>query len=156
MTKKSGCKTHFYVRSPIFHSIYFTTEPLCQALLSSFSQSRDFIFEFRTHTPLFYLQKFPTQFRFGERNLTNLTMKILRTTKKLTLVALALASFTGAALAKKEPVDYVNPFVESTKSRYFFFNSACRPFGMIKLNPDTILRGCWQSGYRYQEPFVRV
>jgi hypothetical protein len=31
----------------------------------------------------------------------------------------------------KKPVDYVNPWIGSVESRYFYFKSACRPFGMV-------------------------
>ena len=35
---------------------------------------------------------------------------------------------------KKNYVDLVNPFVDSHRSRWFFFSSACRPFGMVSLS----------------------
>ncbi len=47
------------------------------------------------------------------------------------------------------PVDYVNPLIDSAKSRWLFFSSACRPFGMVNLSPDTDTKGWWNSGYCY-------
>jgi predicted alpha-1,2-mannosidase len=60
-----------------------------------------------------------------------------------------------ASRAETSCADYVDPLIESSKSRYFYFNSACRPFGMVNLSPDTILEGEWSSGYRYDEPYIR-
>lgn len=49
----------------------------------------------------------------------------------------------------KAPVDYVWPWLDSANSRWFYFNSASRPFGMVNLSPDTEIDGAWGSGYRY-------
>jgi predicted alpha-1,2-mannosidase len=46
-------------------------------------------------------------------------------------------------------VDLVVPTVDSKNSRWFFFNSATRPFGMVNLSPDTQVGGDWGAGYRY-------
>src|SRR5690606_4620513 len=46
-------------------------------------------------------------------------------------------------------VDLVYPHLDSENSRWFFFSSASRPFGMVNLSPDTQLEGAWGSGYRY-------
>lgn len=54
------------------------------------------------------------------------------------------------------PVDLVEPLVDSANSRWFFFNSATRPFGMVNLSPDMITTGAWNSGYRYNEDRVRA
>ena len=40
-------------------------------------------------------------------------------------------------------VELVNPFVDSHRSRLFFFSSACRPFGMVSLSPDTDTEHSW-------------
>ena len=55
----------------------------------------------------------------------------------------------------KKPVDLVNPFVDTANSRWFFFSSACRPFGMVNLSPDMGLGGAWDSGYRYEQDTIR-
>ena len=49
-----------------------------------------------------------------------------------------------------EPVDLVYPFLDSENSRWFFFSSACRPFGMVNLSPDNSINSDWGSGYRYK------
>ncbi len=53
-------------------------------------------------------------------------------------------------------MDLVEPLVDAANSRWFFFNSATRPFGMVNLSPDTQLGGAWGSGYRYNTDTVRV
>jgi len=61
-------------------------------------------------------------------------------------------------LPKKEkikPVDLVEPLVDAANSRWFFFNSATRPFGMVNLSPDMIINGAWNSGYRYNQDTIR-
>ena len=50
----------------------------------------------------------------------------------------------------QRPVDWVNPLIDTANSRFFFFSSACRPFGMVNLNPDTVPAGDWGAGYRYE------
>ena len=52
-------------------------------------------------------------------------------------------------LAEIEPVDLVYPLLDTENSRWFFFSSANRPFGMVNLSPDTEADGAWGSGYRY-------
>lgn len=66
-----------------------------------------------------------------------------------------LAIQAKAQEPEKRPVDEVNPFVDSHKSRFFFFSSACRPFGMVSLSPDTWPCGSWNSGYLYDSMYVR-
>ncbi len=53
-------------------------------------------------------------------------------------------------------VDLVEPLVDAANSRWFFFNSATRPFGMVNLSPDMIINGAWNSGYRYNEDTIRA
>ena len=48
-----------------------------------------------------------------------------------------------------EPVNLVYPLLDTENSRWFFFSSASRPFGMVNLSPDTEIDGAWGSGYRY-------
>ncbi|NML39601.1 glycoside hydrolase family 92 protein [Chitinophaga sp. G-6-1-13] len=69
------------------------------------------------------------------------------------LAALALQS--NSQTANKRLVDEVNPFIDTHKSRWFFFSSACRPFGMVSLSPDTWALGSWNSGYLYDSSYIR-
>ncbi len=75
---------------------------------------------------------------------------------RLSVYCLALFSVVvTAAEPSLEPVDLVDPCIDSAHSRWFFFSAACRPFGMINPSPDMITRGSWRSGYRYQEDSIR-
>jgi putative alpha-1,2-mannosidase len=56
---------------------------------------------------------------------------------------------------KVTPVDYVRPQIDTHKSRWFFFSSASRPFGMVSLSPDTWTEGSWNSGYLYNSKEIR-
>jgi predicted alpha-1,2-mannosidase len=55
----------------------------------------------------------------------------------------------------QEPAALVYPFLDTANSRWFYFSSAARPFGMVSLFPDTAINGEWGSGYRYNEPTVK-
>src|SRR5438067_13903441 len=57
--------------------------------------------------------------------------------------------------AQKRPVDLVYPLLDAAHSRWFYFSSACRPFGMVSLFPDNNISGEWESGYRYAEDTIR-
>ncbi|WP_345786066.1 GH92 family glycosyl hydrolase [Akkermansia sp. N21116] len=56
---------------------------------------------------------------------------------------------------RTEPIDYVRPQIDSHKSRWFYFASASRPFGMVSLSPDTQVRGSWNSGYLYGDKEIK-
>ncbi|WP_290305428.1 GH92 family glycosyl hydrolase [Mucilaginibacter flavus] len=49
---------------------------------------------------------------------------------------------------QKQPVDYVDPFIGTSNSRWMLFPGATRPNGMVKLSPDN-QRSVWQGGYEY-------
>jgi predicted alpha-1,2-mannosidase len=55
----------------------------------------------------------------------------------------------------KQPVDLVYPQLDSENSRWFFFSSACRPFGMVNLSPDNQIDGAWGTGYRYNTDTIK-
>ncbi len=76
-------------------------------------------------------------------------MKIIITS--LTL----LFSFNFCTRTETKIIDYVNPVIDSHSSRWFYFASACRPFGMVSLSPDTWTTGSWNSGYLYDSLYVR-
>ena len=71
------------------------------------------------------------------------------------LVFLLLISQFAFVTAQERPVDLVRPLVDAANSRWFFFNSATRPFGMVNLSPDMKIDGAWQSGYRYNLDSIR-
>ena len=60
----------------------------------------------------------------------------------------------GSLFGKSE-VDWVDPLIDTHNSRWFYFNSASRPFGMVNLSPDTQTKGSWKSGYLYDSKSIR-
>ncbi|MRI00666.1 glycoside hydrolase family 92 protein [Kriegella sp. EG-1] len=78
---------------------------------------------------------------------------------KIAMAILSLTFFISCKIDSKKkdkevvevsPVDKVYPHLDSENSRWFFFSSASRPFGMVNLSPDTEVDGAWGSGYRYK------
>jgi len=59
------------------------------------------------------------------------------------------------ANSKPSKVDLVEPMVDAANSRFFYFSSASRPFGMVNLSPDMALNGTWNTGYRYNEDTIK-
>ena len=57
--------------------------------------------------------------------------------------------------AFEKPVDLVYPLLDAANSRWFYFNSATRPFGMVNLSPDNSYKGDWGSGYRYNTDSIK-
>lgn len=68
---------------------------------------------------------------------------------------LLYAIVLGNILLAQNPVELVYPHLDAANSRWFFFSSACRPFGMVNLSPDTELGGAWGSGYRYNTEEIK-
>lgn len=55
----------------------------------------------------------------------------------------------------RQPVDWVDPLIDTANRRFFFLTTASRPFGMVNLSPDTRLGvDGWQSGYRYTDDCI--
>jgi predicted alpha-1,2-mannosidase len=54
----------------------------------------------------------------------------------------------ASALAQKEPVDYVDPLIGTSTSRWMLYPGPSMPFGMVKLSPDN-QKHCWKAGYDY-------
>ena len=76
---------------------------------------------------------------------------------KLSFISVFLLCFISCTIPDqdKKYVDLVNPFVDTQNSRWIHFSSACRPFGMVNLSPDTDTEGTWGSGYLYDSLNVR-
>ncbi len=55
---------------------------------------------------------------------------------------------------KKQAAEWVYPLLDAANSRWFFFSSATRPFGMVNLSPDMGVGGAWDSGYRYNRDTI--
>ncbi len=64
---------------------------------------------------------------------------------------------TGSGMVRpepKRPAELVYPLLDAANSRWFFFSSATRPFGMVNLSPDMGVGGAWDSGYRYHRDTI--
>ncbi len=59
------------------------------------------------------------------------------------------------SLEKEQLVDKVYPMLDTENSRWFFFSSASRPFGMVNLSPDTEIKSDWGGGYKYKTDTVK-
>jgi predicted alpha-1,2-mannosidase len=88
--------------------------------------------------------------------------------KPLALI-LATSLLSGLAFAEetnrlaqpgrdKQPVDMVNCLIGTHNERWMTFPGPCRPFGMVKLSPDTRLAApgafFWKAGYEYTLPSI--
>ncbi len=71
------------------------------------------------------------------------------------LSILLLIPACSQANKSQDPTSLVNPFIDTHNSRWFYFSSASRPFGMVNLSPDTHTKGSWSSGYLYDSLVVR-
>lgn len=70
-------------------------------------------------------------------------------TLAITVMFFGLFVSVNAQVQVQKPVDLVYPLLDAVHSRWFYFSSASRPFGMVSLFPDTETEGSWGSGYRY-------
>jgi predicted alpha-1,2-mannosidase len=70
-------------------------------------------------------------------------------------MAILMTFMTQAFSYAQDPVELVYPHLDAANSRWFYFSSACRPFGMVNLSPDTELGGAWGSGYRYHTKEIK-
>jgi predicted alpha-1,2-mannosidase len=79
-------------------------------------------------------------------------MKILR--YKISLLEILLTLFFGQFIPVplsaqiKQPIDYVNPFIGTSNSRWMLGPYAQLPFGMVQLGPDN-QGSVWMGGYEY-------
>ena len=68
---------------------------------------------------------------------------------------MGLGSWVMPVFSQEKPVDLVYPELDAAHSRWIFFHSASRPFGMVNLSPDTELNGAWGSGYVYDTEEIK-
>ncbi len=66
-----------------------------------------------------------------------------------------ISEFTFNKSDELSLVDQVYPLLDAANSRWIYFASASRPFGMVNLSPDTQLEGDWGSGYIYDTDTIK-
>lgn len=79
----------------------------------------------------------------------------MQTSFRTVMAMILVALLFPMGLLGKSPVDWVDPLIDTHESRWFYFNSASRPFGMVNLSPDTQTKGWWKSGYLYGDKAIR-
>ncbi len=65
----------------------------------------------------------------------------------LNLLILSVLVFAGCT-TQKDPVDYADPLMGTSESRWMLNPGATMPFGMVQLSPDNQMNG-WKTGYEY-------
>jgi len=68
--------------------------------------------------------------------------------KLLYIVLVTMLLNNSPALAQKQPVDYVDPLIGTSTSRWMLYPGPSMPFGMVKLSPDN-RKHAWKGGYEY-------
>ncbi|MCK5210904.1 MAG: glycoside hydrolase family 92 protein, partial [Cyclobacteriaceae bacterium] len=81
-------------------------------------------------------------------------MKIAQHSKLKNVFVLLFCLFSSVVSKAQKPADLVYPLLDAANSRWFYFSSATRPFGMVNLSPDMGVGGAWDSGYRYNEDTI--
>lgn len=67
---------------------------------------------------------------------------------KILIILYFLAISINGLAQTMQPVDYVDPFIGTSNSRWMLFPGVTQPNGMVKLSPDNQM-GVWQGGYEY-------
>ena len=77
-----------------------------------------------------------------------LTNPVVMNTKKglLTLMLILIGISTYAQ--QKQPVDYADPLLGTSESRWMLTPGVTLPFGMVQLSPDNQAQN-WKAGYEY-------
>jgi predicted alpha-1,2-mannosidase len=68
--------------------------------------------------------------------------------KKISSAIIALVFVINLTAQTKQPVDYADPLLGTSESRWMLNPGATMPFGMVQLAPDN-QGGVWKSGYEY-------
>lgn len=69
-------------------------------------------------------------------------------TKQLILITIILLVGSNSLAQKKQAVDYADPLMGTSESRWMLGPYASLPFGMVQLGPDNQAQN-WKAGYEY-------
>ena len=83
------------------------------------------------------------------------TLSFLKDGILLAFLSIVLTVFTACRNTQNDPAAYVNPSIDTKSPIWLYFSSACRPFGLVSLSPDTWVYGTWNSGYLYDTATIR-
>ena len=81
-------------------------------------------------------------------------MIIIKESAQKKTFLLLIYLFHAVLAFTQKPADLVYPLLDAANSRWFYFSSATRPFGMVNLSPDMGVGGAWDSGYRYNRDTI--
>jgi predicted alpha-1,2-mannosidase len=68
--------------------------------------------------------------------------------KKILFIILYGIIFSSVEAQQKQPVDYADPLMGTSESRWMLNPGVTMPFGMVQLSPDNQSDG-WKTGYEY-------
>ena len=73
----------------------------------------------------------------------------------LIVAGLWLMCTTVLTAGEKNPVDWVNPTIETNRGRWFFCTPGSRPFGMVASAPHTVNKNQAGGGYVYSDNDIK-
>ena len=73
---------------------------------------------------------------------------MIQEVKALCLFVISGILFFSVSAQQKQPVDYADPLMGTSESRWMLNPGASMPFGMVQLSPDN-QGNQWKSGYEY-------
>jgi predicted alpha-1,2-mannosidase len=68
--------------------------------------------------------------------------------KQFLLFLVSISLFLAGTAQQKQPVDYADPLLGTSESRWMLNPGATMPFGMVQLSPDN-QGDVWKAGYEY-------
>ena len=72
----------------------------------------------------------------------------MKKTKQFLAFALILLVGASSFAQQKQPVDYADPLLGTSESRWMLTPGPTLPFGMVQLSPDNQSQN-WKAGYEY-------
>ncbi|MGM0532490.1 MAG: GH92 family glycosyl hydrolase [Bacteroidota bacterium] len=75
-------------------------------------------------------------------------MNNLKNITGILMIGVVMMLLQGCNNESKQPVDYADPMIGTSNSRWMLYPGASMPFGMVKLSPDN-QEEMWKAGYEY-------
>lgn len=81
-------------------------------------------------------------------NIIQITNLILKMKQLFFIIILIILTGINGISQKKQPVDYADPLMGTSESRWMLTPGPTLPFGMVQLSPDNQAQN-WKAGYEY-------